>query len=136
MFILDTNTISHLRDSRRWTPEFASWERSSDVRESYISTISKFEIQHGINRVMPNDPQFASALQNWLDLSVKVQFDERIIPVTSEISRIAASLAMLPSRDLPDLLIAATALAHGLTVVTRNVKHFKDTGVRIVNPWQ
>jgi len=136
MFILDTNTISHLRDSRRWTAEFASWESRSDVRESYISTISEFEIQHGINCVLPNDPQFARALQNWLDVSVKLQFQERIIPVTSEICRVAAGLAMLPSRDIPDLLTAATALVHGLTVVTGNVKHFKDTGVAIVNPWQ
>jgi hypothetical protein len=135
MFILDTNTISHLRDSRRWTSEFASWEKRTDLRECYISAISEFEIQLGIHRVLPNDAQFAQALQGWLDLSVKPQFRGRSIPATSEICRVAARLAMLPSRDVPDLLIAATALVHDLTVVSRNVKHFEDTGVRIVNPW-
>ncbi|MGJ8726262.1 MAG: PIN domain-containing protein [Roseibacillus sp.] len=59
-----------------------------------------------------------------------------MIPVTSKISQTAAQLALLPSRDLPDLLIAATALVHDLTVVTRNVKHFHDTGVKILNPWR
>ncbi len=135
MFILDTNTISHLRDPRRWTSEFARWESQSDVRECHISVMSEFEIQHGIHRVLPNDPQFARALQAWFDQAVRVQFQERTFPVTSEICRSAASLAMLPSRDIPDLLIAATALVHGLTVVTRNVRHFEDTGVQVVNPW-
>lgn len=136
MIILDTNTISHLRDPRRWSAKFANWESRSDIRESCISAISEFEIQHGINRVFPNDPQFAGELQKWLDHSVTTQFDDRIVPITSEICRVAAGLAMLPSRDIPDLLIAATALVHDFTVVTRNLKHFKDTGVRIVNPWE
>jgi len=136
MVILDTNTISHLRDRRRWTEEFARWESRSDLSETYISTISGFEIQYGINRVLPDDPHFAGKLQDWFDNSIRAQFRERLIPVGSEICLVAAKLAQLPSRDLPDLLIAATALVHDLTVVTRNVKHFVDTGVRIVNPWQ
>lgn len=136
MFLLDTNTISHLRDARRWTPEFASWESRSDLRECHVSVISELEIQHGINRVIPNDPDFAGALQKWLDFTVKPRFQDRTIAVSSEICRVAARLATLPSRDIPDLLIAATALVHGLRVVTRNVKHFEDTGVEIVNPWE
>lgn len=136
MFILDTNTISQLRDPRRWNPEFAAWESGTDVRESYISAISEFEIQHGIYRVLPGDPVFAKALQDWLDVSVRVEFEGRILPIDSDICRVAARLAKLPTRDIPDLLIAATALIHDLTVVTRNVKHFEDTGVRILNPWQ
>lgn len=136
MFILDTNTISHLRDPERWSAEFARWESGTDVRENHISAISEFEIQHGIYRVLPDDPVFAKALQNWFDFSVRIHFAERTIPIDSEICRIAARLAALPSRDIPDLLIAATALVHDFTVVTRNVKHFADTGVRILNPWQ
>lgn len=136
MFLLDTNTISHLRDSRRWTPQFAAWEKHSDIRVSFISAISEFEIQHGIKRVLPNDPHFAAALQNWFDHSLRTEFEKRVIPVSSEICRTAASLALLPTRDLPDLLISATALVHDLTVVTRNMKHFHDTGVKILNPWQ
>lgn len=116
--------------------EFANWERRSNILENYLSTISEFEIQHGINRVQPNDPQFAKALQFWFDKSVKIQFYKRVIPASSEICLVAARLALLPSRDIPDLLIAATALVHDLTVVTRNVKHFEDTGVRIINPWE
>lgn len=136
MFILDTNTISHLRNPKRWSAEFASWESGTDVRESHISAISEFEIQHGIYHVLPDDPVFAKALQDWLDFSVRIHFAERILPIGSEICRVAARLATLPSRDIPDLLIAATALVHDFTVVTRNVKHFADTGVRILNPWQ
>ncbi len=136
MFILDTNTISHLRDSRRWTYEFASWESRTDLRKCYISAISEFEIQLGIHRVLPNDARFAQALQSWLDHIVKPQFRGRSIPATSAICRVAARLAMLPSRDVPDLLIAATALVHDLTVVSRNVKHFEDTEVKILNPWE
>jgi hypothetical protein len=135
MVILDTNTISHLRDSRRWTEQFARWESQSDLNETYISVISEFEIQYGINHVLPSDPHFAGTLQDWFDTAIKIQFQERLIPINSEICHVAAKLAQLPSRYLPDLLIAATALVHDLTVVTRNVKHFKDTGVRILNPW-
>jgi predicted nucleic acid-binding protein len=136
MFILDTNTISHLRNPKRWNVEFAAWESGTDVRECHISAISEFEIQHGIHRVLAGDPVFAKALQDWLDFSVRIHFAQRIIPIDSEICRVAARLAMLPSRDIPDLLIAATALVHDLTVVTRNARHFADTGVRIMNPWQ
>ncbi len=135
MFILDTDTVSQLRDPRRWSVEFRNWEKQSDARENYISSITEFEIQDGINRVLPNNPAFAKALQGWLDEAVIFQFQDRIIPITSEICRVAANLAMLPTRDFPDLLIGATALTHDFTVVTRNVKHFEDTGVRIVNPW-
>jgi hypothetical protein len=136
MFLLDTNTISHLRNPRHWTPQFAAWERQSNIRDFFISAISEFEIQHGIERVQPKDPNFATALQRWFDHSVRTEFQKRTIPVSSEICRTAASLALLPTRDLPDLLISATALVHDLTVVTQNVKHFHDTGVRILNPWQ
>jgi toxin FitB len=136
MFILDTNTISHLRNPKRWSAEFAAWESGTDVRECHISAISVFEIQHGIHRVLPGDPVFAKALQDWLDDSVRIHFAERIIPIGSQICRVAARLATLPSREIPDLLIAATALVHDLTVVTRNVKHFADTGVRMLDPWQ
>lgn len=62
MFLLDTNTLSHLRNSSRWSPEFAQWESTSDLRLSFISTISEFEIQHGIHRVHPKDPNFAAAI--------------------------------------------------------------------------
>ncbi len=136
MVILDTNTISHLRDRRRWTEEFARWESRSDLTETYISAISEFEIQYGINHVLPNDPHFAKILQDWFEKSIRVQFRARLIPIGSDICHVAAKLAQLPSRDLTDILIAATALVHDLTVVTRNVKHFEDTGVRIVNPWK
>ncbi len=136
MFILDTNTISHLRNPKRWSAEFAGWESGTDVRECHISAISEFEIQYGIYRVLPDDPVFAKALQDWLDFSVRIHFAGRIMPIDSEICNVAARLATLPSRDIPDLLIAATALVHDFTVVTRNVKHFADTGVRILDPWQ
>jgi predicted nucleic acid-binding protein len=136
MFLLDTTTLSDLRNSSRWSPGSARWERTSDLRLSFISTISEFEIQHGIHRVQPNDPKFAAALQNWFDHTLKPAFEKRIIPINSKISHTAAQLTLLPSRDLPNLLIAATALVHDLTVVTRNVKHFQDTGVKILNPWQ
>jgi len=136
MLILDTNTISHLRDSRRWNPQFTAWEKTSNIQTCYISAISEFEIQNGIYQVHPKDPQFAESLQNWFDRSVKTQFHQRTIPIDSEICRVAANLARLPTRDIPDLLIAASALVHQLTVVTRNIRHFQDTGVKLLNPWQ
>ena len=86
-------------------------------------------------RLEKRDPQQARSLHRWIDEKVLPAFDGRILPVTLAVAEHAAPLHVPTKRNDADMLIAATALVHGFTVVTRNVKHCEPTGVRLLNPW-
>lgn len=133
MYLLDTNVLSELRKRRR-DPGVADWVRTVPGSELYLSTITFTEIERGIERQRTVDPVFAEQLVQWLELTLHT-FGERILPLTVNTARRWGRLATRIGNKEFDLAIAATALEHGLTVVTGNTKDFERTGVPLLDPF-
>jgi predicted nucleic acid-binding protein len=133
MFLLDTNVVSELR-KRRCSPAVAKWFSKIADSELYLSAITITEIEIGIERQRTVDPVFAEQLIEWLEQTFRA-FGERILPVNVDIARRWGRLVAKISNKELDLAIAATALEHGLTVVTGNTKHFARTGVPLLDPF-
>jgi toxin FitB len=133
MYLIDTVVFSELYKRHRH-PEFVRWLSSQDEGVFFLSTITLGEIERGIQNQRRRNPAFARALLAWLDRSIE-SYAERILPVTTDIARRWGVLSARIGHDSADLLIAATALEHGLTVATRNVRHFTPTGVPTENPF-
>ena len=137
MFLLDTNVVSELRKIRRGRADVrvAAWQRDVAMSECFISAITVMELEIGVLRLMRRDGAQAVILRDWLDTVVYRQFADRNLPVDFDVARRCAALQ--EARTLPerDALIAATALVHGLTVVSRNVADFAGTGAVLLNPW-
>ena len=133
MYLIDTVVFSELYKRRRH-PGFIRWLTAQDENFFFLSTITLGEIERGIENQRRRDPPFADALLAWLDRSIEVYAD-RILPVTIDIARRWGVLSAQIGHESADLLIAATALEHGLTVATRNIRHFTLTGVVVENPF-
>jgi len=133
MFLIDTVTLSELRRRQR-DPMVVTWFERQRTTELFLSVISIGEIERGIARQRTTDPRFADALAVWLD-RVLVLYGERIVPFDLRTARRWGTLSAALGNDSADLMIAATALEHGLTVVTRNVSDFAPTGVSVVDPF-
>ena len=103
------------------------------MADLHLSVVTVGEIERGITQQQRNNPPFAQDLAHWLD-RVLGWYGDRILPVDSATARRWGRLSAIHGHDSADLLIAATALEHGLTVVTRNVRHFEPTGVPVVDP--
>ena len=132
MFLLDTDVLSALRRRER-NPETVRWVEGRRTSDLYISVVTVGEIERGIGQQQRRDPSFARDLALWLD-RVLAWYSDRILPVDAATARRWGQLSAILGNDRADLLIAATAMEHGLTVVTRNVRHFEPTGVRVVSP--
>ena len=132
MFLLDTDVLSALRRRDR-NPETVRWVESQRTSDMYISVVTVGEVERGIMRQRQRDSSFARELARWLD-RVLAWYSDRILPVDTATARRWGQLSATLGHDGADLLIAATALEHGLTVVTRNVRHFGPTGVSVLNP--
>ncbi len=137
MFLVDTNVISESRKVRsgRAAPEVVAWLKSTDPSTTFISAMSLFELELGVVRVERRDPAQGESLRNWLDHIVKPGFAGRVLAMDSAVAVACAAMHVPNPVSERDGWIAATALAHGLTVVTRNVADFEATGVLILNPW-
>jgi toxin FitB len=131
--LLDTNVLSELR-KRKCDPTVARWFSKVPDSELYLSVITVAEIEKGIERQRTVDPAFAEQLSQWLELTLRA-FGERILPLSVNIARRWGRLAAQIGNKELDLAIAATALEHGLTVVTGNTKHFERTRVPLLNPF-
>ena len=131
MFLLDTDVLSALRKRER-NPEAVRWVEAQRASDLYLSVVTVGEIERGIGQQQRRDPSFAMDLAFWLD-RVLAWYGDRILPVDAATARRWGQLSAVLGNDSADLLIAATALEHGLTVVTRNARHFEPTGVHIVN---
>ena len=131
MILLDTMVLSELR-KRRPHPKVVAWLRSQVPTEVFISVVSLGEIERGIHRAA--DRVFAVELAAWLEALIRFYAD-RILPVTPDIARRWGRLSAELGHDGADLLIAATAASHRLTVATRNLRHFKPAGVMLVDPF-
>ena len=133
MYLLDTDVLSAFRKRDR-NPGLLAWVSAQRMSDLHISVVSVGEIERGITRQQRHDPEFALTLAAWLD-DVLAVYAERILPVDLLVARRWGILSGALGHQSEDLFIAATALEHGLTVVTRNVRHFEPTGVPVLNPF-
>lgn len=133
MFLIDTVTLSELRKRER-DPKVVAWFERKRTTDLFVSVISIGEIERGIARQRPTDPDFAGALAAWLD-RVLTLYGERVLPFDLRTARRWGALSAALGNDSADLMIAATALENGLTVVTRNVADFEPTGAAVVDPF-
>ena len=133
-FLLDTDVLSALRRFER-NPKVVSWVEARRTADLYLSVVTVGEIERGIAQQQQRNPSFAQELALWLD-RVLSWYGDRILPVDSDTARRWGQLSAALGQYGADLLIAATALEHGLTVVTRNVRHFQNTGVPTLNPFE
>lgn len=138
MYLLDTNVISELRKVGDGKADAAvvAWVSGIDAGEMFISALTLMELEIGILRVERRDAEQGMRLRAWFETQVLPEFEDRTLSVDSVIARRCAQLHVPNPKSERDALIAATALAHNLTVVTRNVTDFAATGVPIINPWQ
>lgn len=135
MFLLDTNVVSELRKGSKADHVVRTWAASVPARSLYLSVISVLELEIGILLIERRDRKQGSILRTWMDTHVLPAFADRILPIDTAVAQRCATLHIPNPQSDRDSLIAATALAHGLTVATRNVDHFQPTGVSVLNPW-
>ena len=133
MFLVDTDALSALRRRER-NPGAMHWMESQRTTDLYLSVVTVGEIERGITQQLRRDPSFARELAQWLD-RVLSWYGDRILPVDTATARRCGQLTATLGHEGADLLIAATALENGLTVVTRNVRHFEPTGVPVIDPF-
>jgi toxin FitB len=132
MYLLDTNVISEFR---RPSPHGAvlAWLSAVDDVDLNISAVTLGEIQAGIELTRDQDANKAASIEFWVD---QVADTYNVLPMTTEVFRLWAKLMHKQSDTVTeDAMIAATALTHKLTVVTRNVNDFERFGVKIINPF-
>ena len=136
-FLLDTNALSEMRKIRlgRADPKLAAWSEQVSARDLFVSVITLQEIEQGLLMLQRRDAAQAGPLRHWFDAQVLPLFAGRTLPVTTEIALCCARLNVPDPNPYRDGLIAATALVHGLTVVTRNEGDFSATGAALFNPW-
>ena len=137
MYVLDTNVVSELRKVRagKADPNVAAWSESVDAANLFVSAITVMELELGVLSIERKDPHQGALLRAWLEQHVLPEFSGRTLPVDTAVAQRCARLHIPDKRSERDALIAATALVHGMTVVTRNVADFQATGVAILNPW-
>jgi predicted nucleic acid-binding protein len=134
-YLIDTNVWSELRNRSRADSNVRTWAESANPAELYLSVVTVFELERGVLLIARRDAEQGSRLRRWLEERVLEPFDGRILPIDALIARRCAALHVPDPRPERDALIAATALTHGLTVVTRNVGDFQPMGVALLNPW-
>jgi predicted nucleic acid-binding protein len=137
MFLLDTMILSELRKRER-NPGLLRWVGEQRAADLFLSVVSVGEIERGIARQRATNPDFATTLANWLDRLLHL-YSDRLIAVDLGVARrwgrFSATLGPEVANLGADLLLAATAQEHGLTVVTRNVRYFQSTGIPVFNPF-
>jgi hypothetical protein len=137
MYLLDTNVISELRKIRLGKADrhVAAWADSVDADDLYLSVITLQELEIGVLLLERRDSSQGAIFRAWLNGHVLPAFKGRILAVDTAVAQRSAHLHVPDQRPVRDGLIAATALVHGMTVVTRNVADFEPTGVVTLNPW-
>ncbi len=139
MFVFDTNVVSELRKVRagKADPRVSEWVSGVPSGQLFVSSITIHELEHGVLLAERADPPKGAVLRRWLDDSVEAAFDGRVLAVDAMVARRAAALHVPDPAPFRDALIGATALAHRMTLVTRNIKDFvRFDELDIVDPWE
>lgn len=134
-YLLDTNFISELRKKDRANRGVQAWALANDPALCAVSVMTLGEIRQGVEDVRDDDPAQARSLEAWLKTQTTL-FGGNVLPVTAAIADGWGRLMSATNLPDVDLILAATALEHDLTLVTRNVADFAGTGVRVLNPWK
>lgn len=137
MYLLDTNVVSELRKAKtnKIDKKVEAWANHVSTPTLYLSVITVLELESEVFLLERRDASQGALLRTWFNDHVLPAFSERILDIDSAVARRCAALHVPNRRPDRDALIAATALVHGMTIVTRNMSDFEPTGVEIVNPW-
>lgn len=133
-FLLDTNVLSELRKGNRCEAEVRSWVESTTADELFVSVLVLGEIRQGVERIRMRDQNQARTLERWLK-SIPTEFADRILPVDERVADQWGRLGLRQPVPTLDAFLAATALVHDLTVVSRDEDGFRNTGARVINPF-
>ncbi|WP_238601369.1 type II toxin-antitoxin system VapC family toxin [Xanthomonas arboricola] len=138
MYVLDTNVLSELRKVSlgKADANVAAWAERVDAADLFVSVITVMELELGVLSIERRDPAQGATLRSWLEQHVLPEFYGRTLPIDTAVAQRCARLHVPDKRGERDALIAATALVHGMAVVTRNAADFQPTGVTVVNPWE
>ncbi|MFZ9008601.1 MAG: type II toxin-antitoxin system VapC family toxin [bacterium] len=134
-YLLDTNIISEIRKGPRCHPNVAAWYSNLEEESLYLSVLVLGEIQKGIEGLRGRDARKANVLDLWLE-QLQISFQSQILPVDIAISQEWGRLSSLHTVPVIDGLLAATATAHRLVLVTRNTQDFADLGIQLINPFE
>lgn len=137
MYLLDTNVVSELRKAKAGKADrnVIAWAGNVSADNLFLSVVTILELEIGIQLVERRDPAQGAPLRAWLEGHVLLAFSGRILPVDVPVAQRCAKLHVPDPCFDRDALIAATALVHGMTVITRNIADFQATGVELLNPW-
>ena len=135
MFVLDTNVVSQLRRPDKADQKVVTWASSVPLASIFLSAITVLELELGALLMERKDKAQGLVLRAWVDGQIMPRFEGRILAVDAAVAQRCARLHVPDPRAERDALIAATALVHGMTVVTRNTADFEPTGVQVLNPW-
>ncbi len=138
MYLVDTNVVSELRKVHlgKANPTVVTWANTVNASDLFISVITIMELELGVLAIERRDSHQGALLRKWLVQQVLPEFAERTLAIDTPVAQRCARLHVPDKRGERDALIAATALVHGMTVITRNIDDFKPTGVNIINPWE
>jgi predicted nucleic acid-binding protein len=131
-FLIDTNVLSEMRKRERGNPHVHAWATRTRTNDLFLSVLVVGELRCGIEGLRRRDPGQAAVLEGWLD-TVVVSFGDRILPITRSIAELWGRISVPDRLPLIDGLLAATALSHNLTLVTRDVAR---SSVRLLNPFE
>ena len=134
MYLLDSQVVLELRKAKagRTDAGLATWAAGVSRQNLFLSALSLLELENGAKRIERQDKAAGAALRGWIADQVMPAFEGRILPVDAAVVRRRAQLALADTRDA---LLAATAIEHGLTLVTRQTAAFKGARLKLFNPW-
>lgn len=136
MFLLDTNVVSELRKPSRADKNVLAWAGRTNKSELRLSCLTLLEIRYGALLIQRRDQAQGDLMLAWFMRDIEQAFADRILPIDTAVAIACAALHVPNRRPDRDALIAATALVHDLTVVTRNTRDFEGTGARTLSPWE
>ncbi len=136
MFVLDTNVVSELRRLAKANAKVLAWAAATPITDTFLSTITILELELGALLMERKDKAQGKILRDWIDTQILPRYDGRILAVDTAVAQCCARLHVPDPRAERDALIAATAIVHAMTVVTRNVADFGMSGVKVLNPWE